>query len=151
MPTSLLHCMCDERVWRTCMQLCLLYHCTIYSIISISLGTAIGDQQPILIPGQIAGIAIAAVTFALLFLIVVSLVICWLHIRTIHSRRPNCDGQTIQFRNVAMQSAYHRIPQSHTRPLDATNPLRAPGAHTGTQSILKSQECERKLFLYSLN
>jgi len=112
---------------------------------SLSFGTEIRGQQPVLSPGQIAGIAIAAVTFALLFLIVVSLVICWLHIRTIHSKRPNCDGQTVQFRNVAMQSAY----QAHTRPLDATNPQKAPGAQTGTQNILKLQECERNLFLYS--
>ena len=102
---------------------------TLYSIIPLSLGTEIGGQQPVLSPGQIAGIAIAAVTFALLFLIVVILVICWLHIRTVHSKRLNCDGQTMQFRNVAMQSAYHQVPQSHTRPFDA---LRAPGAQTGT-------------------
>ena len=102
---------------------------TLYSIIPLSLGTAIGGQQPVLSPGQIAGIAIAAVTFALLFLIVVILVICWLHIRTVHSKRLNCDRQTMQFRNVAMQSAYHQVPQSHTRPFDA---LKAPGAQTGT-------------------
>jgi len=100
----------------------------LYSIIPLSFGTEIGGQQPVLSPGQIAGIAIAAVTFALLFLIVVSLVICWLHIRAIHSKRPNCDGQTIQFRNVAMPSAYHQVPQSRTRAFDA---LRAPGAQTG--------------------
>jgi len=118
---------------------------TLYSIFPIFLGTATGDQQPILSSGQIAGVAIAAVTFALLFLTVVSLMICWLHIRTVHSKRPKCDGRTVQFRNVAMQSAY----QAHTRPLDATNPQKAPGAQTVTQNILKLQECERNLFLYS--
>ena len=98
---------------------------------------ATGDShsaQQLLDPGQIVGIIIAAVTFALLFLILFSLIICWLHIQRVHSKKGNTDVQTIAFSNVNVKSAYHLIPQSSAKPapFDTTHQERASAIPTGT-------------------
>lgn len=108
---------------------------------------ATGDNHPsrqLLDPGQIAGIIIAANAFILLFLVLCSLIICWLCVQRAHSKKTSVDGQSLLSDCVDLQSAYHQMTQSTVDTFDTTN---HPATQPRSQGLPKSQESDRQRFL----
>ena len=93
-------------------------------------------------PGAIAGIAIAAVVFVLLNLIMFAVITCY-----VHSRSKNGRSTHIVYENISdgdLQTEYHQVerPQSYVQPCDPKD-----STHPDNQSITMSQESGRQRFL----
>ena len=112
------------------IQLCVPYMLTPPHATSVTTPTEFEDQQQApLDPGQIAGIVIAAVVFVLLHLIFCPLLICYLYLRLLRSKKVSATQET---------------PQSNGHPIETTN---QPATQPGAQTIPKSRQNDRQQFL----
>ena len=95
-------------------------------------------------PGFIAGIAIAAVVFVLLNLIMFAAIACYIHSRSKNGRSTHTVYENHYSSDGDLQTEYHQVerPQSYELPFDPKH-----STHPGNQSITMSQESDRQQFL----
>ena len=100
--------------------------------------------EPINQPGFIAGIAIAAVVFVLLNLIMFAAIACYIHSRSKNGRSTHTVYENHYSSDGDLQTEYHQVerPQSYELPFDPKH-----STHPGNQSITMSQESDRQQFL----
>ena len=95
-------------------------------------------------PGAIAGIAVAAVVFALLSLIIFAVIVYYVHSRSKHGRPTHIVYENNHLSDGDLQTEYHQVerPQSYALPFDPKD-----STHPDNQSITMSQENDRQQFL----
>ena len=95
-------------------------------------------------PGFIAGIAIAAVVFALLNLIMFAAIACYIHSHSKNGRSTHIVYENHYSSDGDLQTEYHQVerPQSYELPFDPKD-----STHPDNQSITMSQESDRQHFL----